>query len=93
MRAVVFIVLAAVFAGLSGSSAAAPAVPSPRAVSYLFHAQFDLDYEYDWVQTSGDRTAACSYWTDTRGSNAISAGSVTWIPGQLRLPASTRRGP
>jgi hypothetical protein len=89
---VVVILLSAAFAGLSGSSAASPAAPAARDVSYLFHAQFDLDYRYDWVQASGDRSAACSYWTDTRGSNAISAGSLRWIPGQLKLPASTRRG-
>lgn len=92
VRTVALVLLTATFAGLNGSSAAAPEVLSARDVSYLFHAQFDLDYKYDWVQTSGDRSAPCSYWTDTRGSNAISAGSLRWIPGQLKLPASTRRG-
>lgn len=88
----VVILLAAAFAGLNRSSVAAPAAPAARDISYLFYAQFDLDYKYDWVQTSGDRSAACSYWTDTRGSNAISAGSLRRIPGQLKLPASTQRG-
>lgn len=92
VRTVVLTMLAAAVAGLGGSSVAAPAAPSPPAVSYLFHAQFDLDYKYDWVRTTGDNTAPCSYWTDTRGSNVISAGSLRWIPGQLRLPASTQRG-
>ncbi len=89
----VVILLTAAFAGLSGSSAAAPEAPAVRDdVSYLFHAQFDLDYKYDWVQTTGDRTSECSYWTDTRGSNAISAESLRWIPGQLKLSASDRLG-
>jgi hypothetical protein len=88
----VLVVVTAVCAALvAGSSAAAPSSSLAGPVSYLFHAQFDIDYKYDWVQTSGDRSQACSYWTDTRGSNVISAGSLRWIPGQLKL-ASSRKG-
>jgi len=91
MRMVLVVVTAACAALAAGSSAAAPSSSLAGPVSYLFHAQFDIDYKYDWVQTTGDRSSACSYWTDTRGSNVISAGSLRWIPGQLKL-ASSRAG-
>lgn len=61
-----------------------PGVPSGK-TSYLFHAEFGLEYEVKWVHTTGDRLATCSYWTDNRGTNNVIAGSVTWIPGQLSI--------
>jgi hypothetical protein len=82
----VLTVVAVVSAGLvGGSNAAGPSDAVARDVSYFFHAQFDVEYEVDWVETSGDRLSACSYWTDDRGSTSVSAGSLTWIPGQLRI--------
>ncbi len=86
MRILLAITVATCAAFMGGSSAAAPSDPFAREATYLFHAQFDLDYKFDWVETSGDRFGSCSYRTDDRGSSDVSAASLTWIPGTLRIP-------
>ena len=91
LRAVnrVLVVAVAAFVALaSGSTTAAPTTPEAR-VSYNLHAQFDSEYEVDWVETTGDRLSECSYWTDDRGTNHVTAGSVVWIPGLITISRTT----
>lgn len=85
MRIFLFLVVALCAAVAGGSGAAAPSSPGARDVSYLFHAQFDIDYSVDWVETTGNPLDQCAIFTDDRGSSQVSAGSLTWIPGQLTI--------
>jgi hypothetical protein len=92
VRVVLVVVTAACAALAAGSGAAAPSSSQARDVSYLFHAQFDLDYGVDWVETGGDRLDDCAPWWDNRGSGSVSAGSLEWIPGQLRMAPGRTSG-
>ena len=96
------VVTAGVIAG-AGAGAAPGAESRVRAldvqgissarVTYLMHAEFGLDYEVEWVETSGDRYAECSSWTDDRGSNEVLAGSTKPMRGRLTLYERTYHAP